>query len=257
VVGAEALVRWKHPELGLIPPDRFIPLAERMGLTPRLTQWVFQQALDQCRDWNNKNFSLSMAINLSMHDLQTLDFPDRIGDILASSGVLASQLIFEITEGAIMANPDRAMESVKRMKRMGLHLSIDDFGTGYSSLAYLRKLPIDEIKIDKSFVMNMTTHPQDTVIVHALIELGHELNVEMVAEGVEDRETMDILSKLGCDTAQGYYISRPLPAAELPPLLNRPVWITKMSGHSARPARSTHGRAPAPIVTAHSQVRAW
>jgi diguanylate cyclase (GGDEF)-like protein len=238
IVGTEALSRWKHPEFGLISPDRFIPLAESTGLTPRLTRWVFQEALGQCRAWNDKKFAIRIAVNLSMHDLQAPDFTGWIGDLVASSDVSSNQLIFEITESAIMANPERAMESVKRMKNMGFRLSIDDFGTGYSSLAYLRKLSPDEVKIDKSFVVNMTAHPEDAVIVRAIIDLGHELGMEVVAEGVEDQDTMEMLGKLGCDAAQGYYISRPLPAAELTPLLNRSNWISALAAGSSRSAKS-------------------
>lgn len=216
VSGVEALVRWKHPKLGLLTPDQFISLAERTGLIMPLTLWVLHEALSQCSAWNRENRKLTMAVNLSVWNLQAGELPDQIAGLLASCGVSPAQLELEITESAIMANPQRAMESVTRMKNMGLRFSIDDFGTGYSSLAYLKRFPVDSVKIDRSFVINMATNQEDAVIVHSIIDLGHNLGLKVVAEGVEDRETMDLLVKMGCDEAQGYYFSRPLPPADLP-----------------------------------------
>jgi diguanylate cyclase (GGDEF)-like protein len=219
IVGAEALLRWKHSEFGLITPDRFIPLAERTGLIMPLTLWVLHEALHQCKVWNAENRHLTTAVNLSTWNLIAAELPDQIGGLLDSTKVTPSELTLEITESAIMVNPDLALRNVSRMKNMGLRFSIDDFGTGYSSLAYLSRFPIDEIKIDKSFVMNMTTKREDAVIVRSTIDLGHNLGVKVVAEGVEDRKTLDLLVELGCDAAQGYYFSRPLPAQELLVLL--------------------------------------
>lgn len=216
VTGMEALARWNHPGLGLIPPDRFIPLAERTGLIMPLTLWVLHEALHQHKVWSDKKLNLTMAVNLSTWNLQAEELPDQISGLLSSAEVPPSRLELEITESAIMANPELALKNVTRMKKMGLRFSIDDFGTGYSSLAYLKKFPIDEIKIDKSFVMNMAKSQEDVVIVHSIIDLGHNLGLKVVAEGVEDRESMDLLTKLGCDEAQGYYFSRPLPPGEVP-----------------------------------------
>jgi diguanylate cyclase (GGDEF)-like protein len=215
VTGVEALARWRHPRLGIVSPIRFIPLAEQTGLIMPLTLWVIHAALSQCGDWNHDNLDLRMSVNLSTWNLQASELPDQISGLLASCGVPSSQLQLEITESAIMANPERTMENVTRMRNMGLSFSIDDFGTGYSSLAYLQKLPVDEIKIDKSFIMNMTTHKEDMVIVRSIIDLGHNLGLKVVAEGVEDQSIKDVLLKLGCDGVQGYYFSRPLPPAEL------------------------------------------
>lgn len=215
VMGVEALARWKHPELGIIPPDRFIPLAERTGLIMPLTQWVLHEAVRQCKAWNQENLDLSVAVNLSTWNLQDRELPNQISGLLSSWGLLPTQLELEITESAIMANPEQAMDSVARMKRMGLRFSIDDFGTGYSSLAYLKRFSVDAIKIDKSFVMNMATNEEDVMIVHSIIELAHNLRLKVIAEGVENREAIDLLVKLGCDEAQGYYFSRPLAPKEL------------------------------------------
>lgn len=215
VCGVEALVRWHHPELGVIVPGRFIPLAERTGLIMPLTLWVLHEALRQCRAWHELGFQINMAVNISRHNLQAQELPDQIMGILKSSGACASALELEITESAIMANPTRAMEVLARMTNLGLRFSLDDFGTGHSSLAHLKKLPVSELKIDKSFVMNMRESEQDVAIVRLIIELGHVLKLKVVAEGVENQETKDQLLKLGCDTVQGFFICRPIPAEEL------------------------------------------
>ncbi len=215
ISGVEALVRWQHPRFGIILPDQFIPLAEQNGLIMPLTLWVLHEALRQCRKWHQAGLELSLAANLSVHNLQSPALPDQVAGLLETCGVAPASLGLEITESSIMADPTRAMEVLKRMSNMGLQFSIDDFGTGYSSLAYLKKLPVDEIKIDKSFVMNMALEEDDVVIVRSTIELGHNLGLKVVAEGVENQEIKDKLTMLGCDAAQGYYISRPLPAEEL------------------------------------------
>jgi diguanylate cyclase (GGDEF)-like protein len=216
LAGVEALVRWKHPELGILTPDHFIPLAEKTGLIMPLTLWVLNEALRQCNIWNQENVPLSVAVNLSPWNLQSSALPEQIRGLLSSSGVPPSQLELELTESAIMANPRQAAEILRVMKQMGLRLAVDDFGTGYSSLAHLNSLPIDAIKIDKSFVMRMATETQDAVIVRSMIHLAHNLGLKVVAEGVENRQTMDMLRKMGCDMAQGYHISHPRPAEELP-----------------------------------------
>jgi diguanylate cyclase (GGDEF)-like protein len=213
VTGVEALVRWKHPRLGMIPPDQFIPLAERTGFIMPLTLWILHAALAQCAAWNREN-CFRMAVNLSMWNLQAIELPEQIMGLITSSAISPSQLQLEVTESAIMANPEQALENVTRMKKMGLRFSIDDFGTGYSSLAYLKRLPVDEIKVDKSFVRNMTREQGDSVIVRSTIDLAHNLGLKVVAEGVEDSETMQALIELGCDEAQGYYFSKPLTPTE-------------------------------------------
>jgi diguanylate cyclase (GGDEF)-like protein len=214
ITGVEALVRWKHPRLGTISPDQFIPLAERTGFIMPLTLWVLHAALAQCAAWKCENQDFRMAVNLSIWNLQAIELPEQISGLITSSAISPSQLQLEVTESAIMANPEQALENITRMKKMGLRFSIDDFGTGYSSLAYLKRLPVDEIKIDKSFVMNMTREQEDAVIVRSTIDLAHNLGLKVVAEGVEDSETMHALIELGCDEAQGYYFSKPLAPTE-------------------------------------------
>ncbi|HZR47238.1 MAG TPA: EAL domain-containing protein [Candidatus Manganitrophaceae bacterium] len=221
ITGVESLARWNHPQYGVIPPDQFIPTAEHSGLIKPLTQWGAKIALDQCRSWDRAGRTLSMAINLSVRNLEDQQFPELMAEWIERSGVAPSQLELEITEGALMVNPRHAMEILTRLNKMGIRLSIDDFGTGYSSLAYLKKLPVHQLKIDKSFVIDMATNEEDAIIVRSTIELSHNLGLQVVAEGVETEEVLKRLVALGCDEAQGYYISRPVPPEEL----NR--WLEK------------------------------
>jgi diguanylate cyclase (GGDEF)-like protein len=216
VTGLEALVRWKHPAFGILTPNHFIPLAEQTGLIMPLTLWVLNEALRQCNTWNREGTHLSVAVNLSPWNLQSSALPEQIRGLLTSSGVSPLQLEVEITESAIMANPAQATEILTVLKEMGLRIAIDDFGTGYSSLALLHRLPVDVIKIDKSFVIKLATEAQDAVIVRSIIYLAHNLGLKVVAEGVENREAMRMLVKIGCDIAQGFHISHPRLAEELP-----------------------------------------
>jgi diguanylate cyclase (GGDEF)-like protein len=219
VTGVEALVRWKHPQQGILTPEHFIPLAEETGFIMPLTLWVLNEACRQCRTWNDASVRLTMAVNLSPWNLQNSALAEQIKGLLASSGVPADQLELEITESAIMANPQQAAQILGGLRAMGIRLVIDDFGTGYSSLAHLQKFPVDVVKIDKSFVMQLATAAQDAVIVRSIIYLAHNLELKVVAEGVENRETIRLLAKMGCDMAQGHYISHPRPAGELPPAI--------------------------------------
>lgn len=215
ITGVEALVRWRHPRLGVLLPDHFIGLAEKTGLIMPLTLWVLHEALRQCHAWHQAGVKTNVAANISMLDLQSRALPDQVAGLLQAWNVPPCSLGLEITESTIMADPTRTMEIIKRMSEMGLQFAIDDFGTGYSSLAYLSKLPIDEIKIDKSFVINMATQEDDSVIVRSTIDLAHNLGLKVVAEGVENQATKEKLAKLGCDAAQGFHMSRPLPPDEL------------------------------------------
>ena len=185
----EALVRWRHPKLGTILPDEFIPLAERTGLITPLTLWVLREALRQCRAWHKAGLAIRVAVNLSRRNLQAQELPDQIVDLLQASGVSPDNLELEITESAIMANPERAIGVLSRIKNIGLRVSLDDFGTGYSSLACLKKLPVDEIKVDKSFVINMEADEQDVAIVRLVIDLAHilGLNVEIGRASCRER----------------------------------------------------------------------
>jgi diguanylate cyclase (GGDEF)-like protein len=219
IVGVEALVRWQHPERGFIPPNDFIPIAERTGLIKQLSRYVVATALRQCSAWQAQGLDLHVAVNLTIPDLLDLELPDVIGGLLTEFGVRPDQLELEITETTILADPFRVREVLTRLNEMGLRLAIDDFGTGYSSLAYLRRLPVHTIKIDRSFVMDMCENASDATIVRSTIDLGRNLGLDVVAEGVETEEAWDALSAQGCTLAQGYLISRPLPADELTELL--------------------------------------
>jgi diguanylate cyclase (GGDEF)-like protein len=210
----EALVRWQHKIHGLMPPDDFIPLAERTGLIQDLTFWTLKEALKQCAEWHKQNINIGVAVNLSPQCLLNPEFPEILTGLLASYGFPAEFLTLEITETSIMAGADRSLEILERIHEMGVTFSIDDFGTGYSSLAYLKKLPVSEIKIDKSFVLEMLKDESDATIVKATIQLGHNLGLKVVAEGVEDEETYSALKDMGCDILQGYYICRPAPAKD-------------------------------------------
>jgi diguanylate cyclase len=209
IFGVEALVRWQHPELGLIMPDRFIPMAEQTGAVRPLTLWVIERTLQQCLEWQRAGFELVAAVNLSPRNLQDPELPERVRALLDLLAAPPSMLELEITESVIMADPLRSLQVLTRLSRMGLRLAVDDFGTGYSSFSYLRKLPVHEIKIDKSFVDDMVQH-HDEVIVQTTIDLAHNLGLTVVAEGVENQDTLDRLRELGCDTAQGDYLSPPL-----------------------------------------------
>ncbi len=211
VVGAEALVRWFHPEHGFMSPEVFVAIAERTGLIGGLTRLVARRAMAQCKEWNDRGHDLCVAVNLSAVSLLDSQTPDLIGEWLAESGLNPANLTIEITETTVM-EPARSVAAIERLAALGLKLSIDDFGTGYSSLSYLQKLPVHEIKIDRSFVMTMAVNESDAAIVKSIVDLAHNLNLQVVAEGVEDRVSWDRLANLGCDIAQGYFMSRPIPA---------------------------------------------
>ncbi len=220
IIGVEALLRWHHPEHGLIPPDEFIPLAEHTGLIKPLTMFVLEEALSQCHAWRQDGLQVGVAVNLSMRNLYDPRFADDVQRLLRSWRVEPRYLEFEITESVIMADPQRAGAVLGRLSALGVGLSLDDFGVGYSSLAYLRRLPVTEIKIDKSFVMNITDNESDAMIVRSTIGLARSLGLRVVAEGVETKHTWARLVALGCDVAQGYYLCRPKPAYELTPWLH-------------------------------------
>ena len=213
--GVEALVRWNHPERGMIPPDEFIPPAQKTGVIAPLTMFVLDEALRQCRTWTLQGMEICVAVNLSTRNLLDVHLPDTVGELLNRWEVPARLLELEITESTILADPIRAMQILSRLDEMGVRLAIDDFGTGYSSLAYLKRLPVDELKIDKSFILGMEDSENDAVIVRSTIDLGRNLGLRVVAEGVETQAAWNRLVSLGCDVAQGYYLSRPAPAEQL------------------------------------------
>jgi EAL domain-containing protein (putative c-di-GMP-specific phosphodiesterase class I) len=210
VRGAEGLVRWEHPEHGLLPPGAFIAAVEQTGLIGPLTRHVLERSIAQCATWRTEGNDLSVAVNLSVRNLLDPGLPVEIAALLDTYGLPAQALQLEITESMIMSDPERALAIVGRLSDLGVRLSVDDFGTGYSSLANLKRLPIDELKIDRSFVSPMMQDESDLIIVRSTINLGHDLGLKVIAEGVEDELTLKRLATLGCDLAQGYHMSRPL-----------------------------------------------
>ncbi len=215
VIRMEALVRWQHPERGLVPPDEFISVAEQTGLIQPLTHWVLRRALQDCLRWHERGVAITVAVNVSMRNLLDPELPALIADMLARVGADPSWLRLEVTENVIMADPGRNTTTLEALRALGVGLSVDDFGTGYSSLAYLHRLPVDEIKIDKSFVKPMATDRDTRAIVRAAVYLAHSLRLHSVAEGIEDADTFNLLATLGCDAGQGYYIARPMPESDV------------------------------------------
>jgi EAL domain-containing protein (putative c-di-GMP-specific phosphodiesterase class I) len=231
IYGVEALIRWQHPTRGLVAPDNFIPLAEQSGLIHDMTQWVVARATQQAASWRREGLPLDMAINISARNLEQMTLPDLLAASCSEAGIATDSVTLEITESAAMSDPTETMDVLTRLRLKGFNLSIDDFGTGYSSLVQLRRLPLSEIKIDKSFVMQMQRSLDSRVIVEAVIGLGQKLGHNVVAEGVETLEILDALRALGVDAAQGYFIGRPTRADKIAPL------IAKISGNGwAAPA---------------------
>ncbi|WP_440224303.1 putative bifunctional diguanylate cyclase/phosphodiesterase [Dokdonella sp. MW10] len=211
----ECLVRWRHPRLGALAPDAFIALAEETGNMRRLTRWVLAAAIAQARAWMLRGLDLRVAVNLSARDLDDADLPRRVGELLTVHALAPSRLVLEVTESAVMRHPDAALPVLQRLAGMGIELAIDDFGVGQASFAYLRRLPVRELKIDKVFVLTLATREDDQAIVDAIVALGHRLGHRVTAEGVEDAATLAHLARIGCDHAQGFHIARPLDAADL------------------------------------------
>jgi EAL domain-containing protein (putative c-di-GMP-specific phosphodiesterase class I) len=229
---AEVLLRWNHPQRGLLTPGAFIPIAERTGLIRQLTDWVFDRALEQSHAWHEEGVPVHVAINVSAKSLLEMTLPNKVHTLLEKWSIDPRFLKIEITESSIMADPAHALAIASMLQSLGIRLSMDDFGTGYSSLTHLRQLPIDEIKIDKSFVKEMTKSDADAVIVRTVIDLAHNLGKQVCAEGVEDEETWRMLDSLGCDLAQGFWISRPLAAAPFKEWLIATHWGTALTRSS-------------------------
>lgn len=226
ITGVEALVRWQHPREGLLSPMHFVPMAEQTGLIKPLTLWALREALRQERIWYEEGLDLPVAVNLSARNLLDPALPEQIGELLDVSRVAPDRLSLEITESILMTDPIRSLALLARLQRMGIRLSVDDFGTGYSSLAYLKQLPVHELKIDKAFVLGLMRDRRDAAIVRATVDLGHNLGLRVVAEGVEDQQTWHGLAALGCDVGQGYFVGGPLPAAALTQWLARRSWTS-------------------------------
>jgi diguanylate cyclase (GGDEF)-like protein len=213
--GVEALARWHHPEHGSISPGEFIPLAESIGLIGSLTYWVLDESLRQCAAWVKVGLDIKVSVNVSAPNLVDSAFPDKVAALLLQRQLDPERLMLEVTESVFMQEPEHSLATLDRLKSMGVSLSIDDFGTGYSSLAYLKRLPVHELKIDQSFIFDMLTDENDAMIVSSTVALAHGLGLKVVAEGVETKEVWDSLKALGCDTIQGYYVGRPMPAEEM------------------------------------------
>jgi predicted signal transduction protein with EAL and GGDEF domain len=211
----EALVRWQHPVRGLVAPSEFIPFAEQTGFIRQITQSVMARAVAQCVQWRREGLRMHVSINISARDLLDPELGERFAVLLAENGCQASWIALEITESAILDDPGHALRNLERLHALGCRISIDDYGTGYSSLAYLKRLPVNELKIDRSFVMGMVGNGSDAVIVRSTIDLAHNMGLSVVAEGVEDEPTLRKLRELGCDMAQGYHLSRPLPPEDV------------------------------------------
>jgi diguanylate cyclase (GGDEF)-like protein len=220
VVGVEALVRWEHPELGSVSPEEFIPVAERSGLIGPLTSHVLDLSLAACAQWRRAGHELGIAVNLSARSLHDADLVAEVDRLLRRHGVPAKQLTLEVTEGSVMADPTRAIAVLHALRQLGVRLSVDDFGTGYSSLAYLQRLPVQEVKIDRSFVIGLGQARENTAIVRAIVDLGRALGLEVVAEGVEDADTWQLLAAMNCDLVQGWHLARPMPIDALPAWLD-------------------------------------
>jgi EAL domain-containing protein (putative c-di-GMP-specific phosphodiesterase class I) len=214
VTGVEALVRWKHPTRGLVAPSDFIPAAEHTDLMAPLTSFVLRTALAQAGRWRSRGRDLELAVNVSVGDL-TQDLAERLPAMLESEAIPASRLTLEVTETGVMADPQRAVDVLARISATGVHISIDDFGTGQSSLGYLKRLPINELKIDRSFVAGMEHSDDDAVIVRSTLQLGHDLGLRVVAEGAESEGQLELLAEIGCDVVQGYAITKAPPPEQL------------------------------------------
>ncbi len=244
VTGVEALIRWNHPTRGFVYPDDFIPLAEQSGLIRPLTLKALDLSLAQCRRWHDQGLDLRVAVNLSARNLREPDLPDRVAALLRRHGVPASHLELEVTESGLLSDPDYANTLLCRLSALGIHLALDDFGTGYSSLSYLKNLPVNQLKIDRSFVNNMSEDATDAMIVRSVIDLAHNLGLNVTAEGVETLNQLDHLANLSCDTIQGYHLTKPLPADEIA------SWV---NGYNDQASRSSAGRSRSvrnPVPTA-------
>jgi diguanylate cyclase (GGDEF)-like protein len=226
----EALVRWNHPQRGSVPPETFIALAEKTGNIRRLTRWVLASSIAQAQEWAARGHLLRVAVNLSARDLDDAELPRRIGDLLSLHGVSPRSIVLELTESAVMGEPELAVQVLKRLADLGIDLAIDDFGVGQSSFAYLRRLPVREIKIDRLFTQRLGEDAGDRTLVRSIVELGHRLGYRVTAEGVETRAAIEYLREIGCDHAQGFYVARALAADAVERLFTRSEWDVTHAG---------------------------
>ncbi|TMK88132.1 MAG: EAL domain-containing protein, partial [Actinobacteria bacterium] len=224
MIAAEALVRWVHPERGLLEASQFVPLAEETGIIVRIGGWVLNEACRQAASWAGDGKAPAVSVNLSARQLSRPDLVDVVDEALTASGLDPDRLWLEITESVLMEDADTAVAALERLRRLGVHLCVDDFGTGYSSLAYLRRFPVDALKVDRSFVAGLGQDPEDSAIVEAVVSMAHSLRLSVVAEGVETDEQLARLRDLGCELAQGFYFAAPVPSSALDPLSVGPRW---------------------------------
>jgi EAL domain-containing protein (putative c-di-GMP-specific phosphodiesterase class I) len=226
----EALVRWRHPLQGAIAPDMFVPLAEESGNIRRLTRWALATGIAQAGRWQEAGRNVRMSINVSARDLDDPELPRRVAELLSVHRVPPGSIVLEITESAIMGKPDAAIAVLRRLAEQGIDLAIDDFGVGQSSFAYLRRLPVRELKIDKTFVARLGTVREDQLIVQSIVELGHNLGYRVTAEGVDDAGALAWLASIGCDHAQGYLIAKAMPEADFEAFLAASAWPGRRPG---------------------------
>ncbi|CAG7856956.1 putative signaling protein [biofilm metagenome] len=229
IIGVEALLRWNHPLHGMIPPDEFVPIAERNRMINPLTHWVLRRAFRDCANWHKQGFPVKVSVNLSTKDLLDPELPDLISGVAVSASIKPDWIMLEITESSVMSDPDSALGIINRLHDMGYQFSMDDFGTGYSSMAYLKRLPLTELKIDKGFVLDILNSENDAAIVKATINLGHNLGLKVTAEGVESKEIMTRLMEYSCDVAQGYFLSKPVCVKDLNQWISDSHW--KIADH--------------------------
>jgi EAL domain-containing protein (putative c-di-GMP-specific phosphodiesterase class I) len=230
VDSVEALVRWNHRTRGSVPPDTFIALAEKTGNIRRLTRWVLASGIAQAHEWAARGHDVRVAVNLSARDLDDADLPRRVGDLLSLHGVSPRRIVLELTESAVMGEPELAVQVLRGLSDLGIDLAIDDFGVGQSSFAYLRRLPVREIKIDRLFTQRLGEDVGDRTVVRSIVELGHRLGYRVTAEGVETRAAIEYLRSIGCDHAQGFYIARALAPDAVETLFARDDWDTTRAG---------------------------
>lgn len=228
IVAVESLIRWQHPLKGFLTPDKFIPMAEETGHIKKLSLWLIEQSVKQCKAWHDQGIEIEVAINLSVKDLLNKELPQYIQGLIAKYNVKAHHLIFEITESAFMLDPESAIAAIKKLKTFDVQISIDDFGTGYSSLRYLKSMPIDELKIDQSFTRDVIHDRKSAEIVRSTIELGHRIGLRIVAEGLSDQETHELLQTFSCDLGQGYLFSKPQSMSDLSDWLKHSPWGWKI-----------------------------
>ncbi len=233
LIGVEALVRWEHAQRGIVPPGEFVPFAEQTGAIKQVTRWVMEEALRQCGVWYASGLAMSVSVNVSTRDLLDRELPQFVDDTIRKHRVPAELLTVEVTESALVEDPQRAQQTIARLKQRGVRLSIDDYGTGYSSLANIQRLQFDELKVDRAFVTHMATEEKDAAIVRSTVELGHNLGLVVVAEGVEDVEVISLLREFGCDLAQGYGVSRPLPWEQLETWMASCHWLARRFSRTA------------------------